>query len=95
MELGSDIWAQTLLHENLFWVLPEVGLVAAMCAVILVPFVRRDAMSPVATAALGLLAALGLTLWTTARMGSSGHSVFTGMLAVDYFSQFFRQIFGV
>ena len=79
-------WAQLQLA------MPEVWLVAAMCAVILVPFVKRDsAYLPTGTAMIGLVLALLATLSTMTTTSAEGFGlIFSGMLTVDYFSQFFK-----
>ena len=71
-------------------VMPEIWLVAAMCAAILVPFVKRNSARPTCrrggrgTDNWRYLA----TLSTMANSEGFG-MIFSGMLAIDYFSQFF------
>ena len=68
-------------------VAPECCLVLGMCAVILVPFIRRlDIRLPVVASLVALLAAL-IFIPATASMP---RSLFHGMLVVDPFSQFFK-----
>ncbi len=69
---------------------PELWLVAGMCAVILVPFVKRDSPAVLtATVSAGLAVALYSVVVTLGRFENFG-VIFTGMLTVDYFSQFFK-----
>ncbi len=69
---------------------PELWLVAAMCAVILVPFIKRDSVAlPMGAAVLGLVLASYSAVSTLSSVDSAG-SIFSGMLTVDYFSQFFK-----
>ena len=71
-------------------VMPEVWVVAAMCAVILIPFVRRDSKAlPVGAALVGLALALVAVVATLTDADHIGPA-FGGMLVVDYFSQFFK-----
>jgi len=77
-------WAQLTL------VTPELWLIGAMCAVILVPFIRRDQVGLyTVTAAAGLTFALLATSKTLTHLESFG-PLFSGMLTVDLFSQFFK-----
>ncbi len=86
MELGSDDFLK-LLWSDARLVMPEIWLVGGMCAVILVPFVRRkDAMTFAVVALAGLGAALVTALPTIGR----SEVVFSGMLAIDPFSQVFK-----
>lgn len=94
MILGNENWLPLLLAD-LRLIMPEVWMVLAMCAVLLVPFIRRgNATAPIAVAAVGLLLALFATLGTAAGEGADGggvfRAVFHGMLAIDPFSQFFK-----
>ena len=78
--------------SNTLWlVMPEIWMVLGMCAVILMPFVRRasTALPSVATLA-ALIAALAAALGTYTRLGGPGQDIFEGMLTVDPFSQFFK-----
>jgi len=71
-------------------VMPEVWLIAAMCGVILVPFVKRESvLLPTLVALGGLLMAMLATLATLSDPGSLGF-IFSGMVTVDCFSQFFK-----
>jgi len=75
--------------------MPEIWLIAAMCAVILVPFVKRNSASlPAGVAVVGLILSLLATLSTMANSDGFG-LIFSGMLAVDYFSQFFKVLLTV
>ena len=66
---------------------PEICLALGMCAVILVPFIRRlDIRLPVGAALVALLFAL-IFIPSTA---TTPQSLFHGMLVVDPFSQFFK-----
>ncbi len=69
-------------------VMPEVWLVLGMCAVILVPFInRRSDTWPMLTAVAALVLAL---IAAVSVIKEPGGGVFSGMLAVDPFSQFFK-----
>lgn len=77
--------------NDLKLVAPEVILVVAMCAAILVPFInRRNVTLPTMVAIIGLGAALIAAIFTTGQQSSS--LVFSDMLAIDSFSQFFKII---
>ena len=83
-----------------FWkdvtlVMPEIWLVIAMCAVILVPFLRRDNVRLPMYAALGGLALALVAVCRNMQSDVVGdqsliQSVFHGMLVVDPFSYFFK-----
>ncbi len=76
--------------DQLQLVMPELWLIAAMCAVILVPFVKRDSVVlPVGAAGVGLGLAMLAALSSLTHYTGFGE-VFSGMLTVDYFSQFFK-----
>jgi NADH-quinone oxidoreductase subunit N len=68
-------------------VLPEVWLSIGMCAVILVPFIKRNVALPTAAALVSLFAALVATVMS---MSHANELVFERMLAIDLFSQFFK-----
>ena len=97
--LSDPNWARLLL-DDLRLVMPECILVLGMCAVILVPFIRRrDAILPTWAAALALLAALlatlgGLMSGGGAEAGGGSpetyRAVFHGALMIDPFGQFFK-----
>lgn len=71
--------------------MPEIWLVLAMCAVVLVPFVRRrSAALPVGAALAGLALALFSALPLSSLTGGAGTFVFHRMLAIDPFAQFFK-----
>jgi len=68
-------------------VAPELWLVLGMCAVILVPFIRRtDIRLPVIATLISLL----LALVFIPNTASTPRTLFHGMLVVDPFSQFFK-----
>lgn len=68
--------------------LPEIWLVLTMCAVLIVPFVRRHDARPLAAVTIGgLLLAL---LATAGSLPADAAGVFHGTLTVDPFSQFFK-----
>lgn len=79
---------------ELWLVMPEIGLILAMCAVLAVPFIRRDSVTlPTLTAMGGLGIALLFALTSTSSaMDSSSQAIFKGMLTVDPFSQFFKAL---
>ena len=69
--------------------MPEVWRILTMCMVILVPFIRRRHIAlPVVTTVLGL--ALALLYAAPFDHMASGSFVFSGMLSIDPFSQFFK-----
>ncbi len=73
--------------DELRLLLPEISLITAMCAVLLVPFIQRKSVAlPVVAALGGLLLA---TLATVANLGDY-RMIFSGSLAIDHFSQFFK-----
>ncbi len=77
--------------KDLQLVAPEVILVVAMCVAILVPFINRQNVAlPTMVAIIGLGAALFAAIFTTGQESSS--LVFSDMLAIDSFSQFFKII---
>lgn len=78
----GERWAG--LWTDLKLVMPEVWLVLTMCVVILVPFIRRHIALPVVTTVVGLTLAL---LFVDLNASSF---VFSGMLVIDPFSQFFK-----
>ncbi len=86
-------WFSTV-RADLPLLLPEVWLVIGMCAVILVPFVRRDnTMLPTVAAVASLLLALVFTgLSLVSGDGHAFRAVFAGMLTIDPFSQFLKII---
>ena len=64
-------------------VMPEIWLVIAMCAVILVPFVRRrSVLAPVVVTMVGLVLALVYVPMGSFGTGGTVH-VFSGMLSFD------------
>ena len=70
--------------------MPEIWLIIAMCAVILIPFVgRKNVVLLVGTAVVGLVLSLLAALASLDSHASFG-PVFSGMLTVDHFSQFFK-----
>ncbi len=78
--------------EELTLVGPELSLIVAMCAVVMVPFVqRRSVVLPVVTAFIGLFVALIAAL-QIGHIPGSGVYVFAGSLAIDPFSQFFKMM---
>lgn len=71
-------------------VMPEIWLVIAMCAVLLVPFVRRrSVLAPVVVTMVGLVLALVYVPMGSFGTGGTVH-VFSGMLTIDPFSNFFK-----
>lgn len=83
----ADLW------KNLQLVMPEIWLIIAMCAVILVPFVRRNSFTlPLVTTMIGLGAALAYVIPTLGSNTDQPSIVFFGMLAIDPFSQVFKII---
>ena len=84
MEFEIPTWAELRL------VMPEIWLVITMCAVILVPFIKRTSVVlPVATTFVGLgLALVSALPLLTIRSGLGQHAF--GVLAIDPFSQFFK-----
>ncbi len=82
----------TIPWSQLPLVLPEIWLTLAMCAVILVPFLsRRDASLPVLASLVGLLLALFSSWRLLGNLeGAGGVAAFSGMLAIDPFSTFFK-----
>lgn len=71
-------------------VLPECLLVVTMSAVILVPFLnRRSVTNPTLVTIVGLGSALLAAIFTT---NYSGQFIFSSMLAIDPFSQFFKSM---
>ncbi len=74
--------------EALRLVMPEIVLTIGMCLVILVPLVRRESRAlVVGSSLLTLFAAL---LATVATLPHAGAIVFSGMLTIDPFAQFFK-----
>jgi NADH-quinone oxidoreductase subunit N len=74
-------------------VMPELMLGLAMCAVILVPFIRRGSfVLPTLAAVVGCLAALVSVMNSIARGSESFGLILGNMLAIDHFSQFFKLI---
>jgi NADH-quinone oxidoreductase subunit N len=73
-------------------VLPEVWLVIAMCAVILVPLVAPRNSRVLALAALAGLALAVLSLLRTLDLAEDYGFIFGGSLTVDYFSQVFKLV---
>ena len=68
--------------------MPEIWLILAMAAVILVPFIqRRSVFMPTITTIVGLALAL---LATVVSQTDAGRSVLHGALVIDPFSQFFK-----
>ena len=79
--------------EELRLVGPEIWLTLTMCAVVIVPFIRRRGIVlPVVTALIGLVLALvsALPLGPQYINVGAGTLVFSGALAIDPFSQFFK-----
>jgi NADH-quinone oxidoreductase subunit N len=78
--------------EELTLVGPELALIVAMCAVVMVPFVQRRSVAlPVVTAFIGLFVALFAAL-QIGHIPGGGVYVFAGSLAIDPFSQFFKML---
>ncbi|MAE62768.1 MAG: hypothetical protein CMJ18_00730 [Phycisphaeraceae bacterium] len=78
-------------------VMPEIWLIIAMCAVVMVPLINRHSVIlPLVTAVIGLGLAAVFALNPLARFTEGGGSfVFGDMLAVDPFSQFFKLLLAV
>ena len=82
----ADRWAQLLSDTRM--VMPEIWLVIAMCVVILVPFINRtNSALPIVSALAGLVLA-GVYCLPLTEIGDV--FVFSGMLTIDPFSQFFK-----
>jgi NADH-quinone oxidoreductase subunit N len=70
--------------------MPEIWLVIGMCAVILVPFISRKSIGlPSLTALAALILAIGATCMTL-MSDATQTTIFSGTLAIDFFSQFFK-----
>ena len=85
----ANRWAQLL--SDCRMIMPEIWLIIAMCAVILVPFISRtNAKLPIVSALAGLVLA-GVYCLPLADSGSPDDLfVFGDMLVIDPFSQFFK-----
>lgn len=75
--------------------MPEIWLVIGMCAVILVPFIKRNSVTlPTLAALVALFLALISAGLSMSGPAASGHAILgtatSGMLAIDPFSQFFK-----
>ncbi|MCE9592201.1 MAG: NADH-quinone oxidoreductase subunit N [Planctomycetes bacterium] len=71
--------------------MPEIWLVLGMCAVILVPFLKRTSVAlPTGAALAALFFALAATTYTL--VGDSGGTAVLGTLTIDPFSQFVKLI---
>jgi NADH-quinone oxidoreductase subunit N len=83
--------AETLWHKNfgneVMLLSPEIFLAIGMCAVIIVPFFKRDSVKlPAGAAILSLIAAL----FATGFAGNEHESILYGAMVVDPFSRFFK-----
>ncbi|MBI1337397.1 MAG: NADH-quinone oxidoreductase subunit NuoN [Phycisphaera sp.] len=78
--------------SNISLVMPEVFLVLGMCAVLLVPFIKRSSHTlPSAAAVVALALALVSAITSFGVMGKSEPQVWlSSMLTIDPFSQFFK-----
>jgi NADH-quinone oxidoreductase subunit N len=85
LPLGAESFLTTL-RADVLLALPEVILAGAMCVLLLLPFVSKQAW----VQAWGTLAGLGAALIATALRLTVAGSAFHGMLAVDPLSQFFK-----
>jgi len=101
LEPGNFQAFWSVLKPQALLVMPEIILAVAMCAVVLVPFFKRDSrLAPVVTGLIGLGLALLATLTTFGSIGEGGgyflfgpdlaNTQTVGMLSIDMFSQTFK-----